>query len=345
MPVDKNVREGNQILLRNVSNESVKMQRSSSSSENRSTNESSTFTANQKEQSPSQSNRVMASMNMNKKSRESLNETKTSDNESKSFAPINNLSKEHAMKNKSKTEKELQKKVSKPALPQFNQENPPSLSPPEQKDRPNPTTPTHRHPGSSGNNVKTTEESKSSSSIRKKVKNPTKPTTNITSQEFSHQKSPKSPTRPAKLPASLTSHTASSSSKTFKNTTSTTQQQSVKQKSTVAVPPSRSHSRISTASNFASVPKSSKHRSTAGQPHQGGPVKKPSKQSLTTNEAITVDSDFLARMMRPTTSSASKAAERVAPTLKEVKSNSRPSTNNKARDGLAKLERRNVVIG
>lgn len=110
---------------------------------------------------------------------------------------------------------------------------------------------------------------------------------------------PRSPTRPVKLPPSLTAHTASSGSKLANAPPVASRQTSSRASGTI---PSSA-----TQSRSPSVSKSS------GRPSLGPPPatlkKQPSRQSLPTQNAPAPDS-FLARMMRPTTSSAAKTLDK-----------------------------------
>ena len=158
---------------------------------------------------------------------------------------------------------------------------------------------------------------------------------------------PRSPTRPIKLPASLTAHTASSGSKSAAALTlSTSSRRSTSRASgnsqtanQLQTQPtlSRSPSRVSTAT----APKPSTRRPSTlhkahSRPSLGPPPsnlkKKPSRQSLP--PSAPADEGFLTRMMRPTTSSASKTAEKVTTPPKRPQSVKRPVT----RDGPPRYE-------
>ncbi|KAG0645712.1 hypothetical protein D0Z07_8789 [Hyphodiscus hymeniophilus] len=153
---------------------------------------------------------------------------------------------------------------------------------------------------------------------------------------------PRSPTRPVKLPASLTAHTASSGSKGGAAPAATSRQSlSRASGNSQATNPlqtqltlSRSPSRVSVATAPKSLTRKPSTLSRApSRPSLGPPPsqlkKQPSRQSL---PPAPTDEGFLARMMRPTTSSASKTAEKTPP--KRAQSVKRPVT----RDGPSKTE-------
>ncbi|KAL2021646.1 hypothetical protein VTK56DRAFT_6999 [Thermocarpiscus australiensis] len=123
---------------------------------------------------------------------------------------------------------------------------------------------------------------------------------------------PKSPTRPIKLPPSLTTHTASSGSKV------NAPRQSLSRASgsiNPADPHGRAPSRTSattagTASKKPDATKGLKRQSSTinrPRPSLGLPPKQPTKDHPPVKKEKVVDEGFLARMMRPTQSSASKA--------------------------------------
>lgn len=126
---------------------------------------------------------------------------------------------------------------------------------------------------------------------------------------------PRSPTRPMKLPASLTAHTASSGSKFASSTTTL---------------PVRSQSRASAASSTTKTLQrkpSTLNKATSGRPSLGPPpVRDAKKETPRTSLPASGGDDFLARMMRPTASSASKTAKaeaeappkKVLPKVKQV---------------------------
>ncbi len=158
---------------------------------------------------------------------------------------------------------------------------------------------------------------------------------------------PKSPTRPVKLPASLTAHTASSGSKTATTTPPAAVRQSLSRASGNSQPIntiqarhalSRSPSRTSATGTATSAVtrKPSTLKMASSRPSLGPPPTalkmQNSRQSLP-HPAVPADEGFLARMMRPTTSSSSKTAEK-SPTSppKRADSVKRPAT----RDGPPK---------
>jgi hypothetical protein len=159
---------------------------------------------------------------------------------------------------------------------------------------------------------------------------------------------PRSPTRPIKLPASLTAHTASSGSKTATAPPQTTagrrslSRASGNSQPTNPLPTHPTLSRSPSRASTATAPKSMLNRKpstlnkTHSRPSLGPPPsqlkKQPSRQSLP--QSTPADEGFLARMMRPTTSSASKTAEKVTTPPKRAPSVKRPVT----RDGPPKNE-------
>jgi hypothetical protein len=140
---------------------------------------------------------------------------------------------------------------------------------------------------------------------------------------------PRSPTRPVKLPASLTAHTASSGSKLA--AAPPTGRQSLSRASG-SFPGSSSEAKARSRSpSHASMPAPTESSSTSGKPSTAnkptsrpslGPAptslkKQPSRPSLPAQIAPGGDS-FLSRMMRPTTSSASKTADKPEVTLPKM---------------------------
>ena len=133
---------------------------------------------------------------------------------------------------------------------------------------------------------------------------------------------PRSPTRPVKLPASLMAHTASSGSKTATavpalrrslsrangNSPSTNSLQA--HSGAVRSPSRNSNASTSKTSTVTRRPSTLNKTSTSGRPSLGPPPaslkKQTSRQSL--SKSVPADDSFLNRMMRPTTSSASKTA-------------------------------------
>jgi hypothetical protein len=149
----------------------------------------------------------------------------------------------------------------------------------------------------------------------------------------------KSPTRPIKLPASLTAHTASSGSKTATAPPPSSTRQSLSRSSGNIQPTnslqahhaaSRSPSRGSTTAKPALTRKPSTLKPGHSRPSLGPPPaalkKETSRQSLS-QQTAPADEGFLARMMRPTTASASKTAEKPPLTPpKRTQSVKRPAT-------------------
>ncbi|KAL2129261.1 hypothetical protein VTI74DRAFT_7998 [Chaetomium olivicolor] len=123
---------------------------------------------------------------------------------------------------------------------------------------------------------------------------------------------PKSPTRPVKLPPSLTTHTASSGSKV-----NASRQSLSRASGATGDAHGRPASRASTVGSATHKPAPAKtlrrQNSTINRPRPslGPPPKQPAKDHPPTKKEKEVDQGFLARMMRPTQSSASKATEKV----------------------------------
>jgi hypothetical protein len=148
-----------------------------------------------------------------------------------------------------------------------------------------------------------------------------KPTHTSPSTGF-HKPKPKSPTRPAKLPASMTAPTASSLSKVA--TAAAPSRESIVP-TAKTVSRSRSHATLSQKQELHH--KSSKlesDRPAIGRPSTSSLKKQPSQQSLP-KQTAPADESFLARMMRPTTSSASKTTEKII-TPPRTKAHTRPTT-------------------
>ncbi|CAG8951108.1 hypothetical protein HYFRA_00006506 [Hymenoscyphus fraxineus] len=132
---------------------------------------------------------------------------------------------------------------------------------------------------------------------------------------------PKSPTRPVKLPASLTAHTASSGSKTAASPPRRSLSRASGSSHTNALhapaaarSPVRSPSRVSTTSSAGRKPSTTRQggtRPSTGPPPAQAIKKKTSRASLAQQPAP-ADESFLARMMRPTTASQGKTAEKPA---------------------------------
>ncbi|KAI1423198.1 hypothetical protein F5Y12DRAFT_716559 [Xylaria sp. FL1777] len=134
---------------------------------------------------------------------------------------------------------------------------------------------------------------------------------------------PKSPTRPIKLPSSLTTHTASSAQKLGTGNTAPAPRRSLSRASGnaqhLAVNPTthRSPSRNSVSTIATTTTKTLKHKpSNVGRsrPSLGPPPRQETKEQPTTKRESQVDEGFLARMMRPTQSSAKKTSEKTAVT-------------------------------
>lgn len=137
-----------------------------------------------------------------------------------------------------------------------------------------------------------------------------------------HKPKPKSPTIPAKLPASMTAPTASSLSKV--STAAVSSRQSLAP-STKTVSRSPSHASLSQKQELRWI--SSKidgDRPALGKPTASTLKKQPSRQSLP-KQTAPADESFLTRMMRPTTSSASKTTEKIV-TPPRAKPSTRPTT-------------------
>ncbi|KAK4245061.1 hypothetical protein C7999DRAFT_34589 [Corynascus novoguineensis] len=153
----------------------------------------------------------------------------------------------------------------------------------------------------------------------------------------------KSPTRPVKLPPSLTTHTASSGSKV------NVPRQSLSRASgtnlpadTHGRPASRaSASTAGSGSNKAAPTKGLRRQSSTisrPRPSLGPPPKQPAKDHPPVKKEKEVDQGFLARMMRPTASSASKAAGKVhtSPPRKAAAAPKKTATVKPARRAVSK---------
>jgi hypothetical protein len=137
-----------------------------------------------------------------------------------------------------------------------------------------------------------------------------------------HKPKPKSPTRPAKLPSSMTAPTASSLSKVSAAAVSSRQSLAP---ATKTVSRSPSHASLSQKQELRRKPsKLDGDRPALGKPSTSTLKKQASRQSLPKQTAPT-DESFLARMMRPTTSSASKTTEKIV-TPPRAKTTTRPTT-------------------
>ncbi|KAL2199397.1 hypothetical protein P885DRAFT_58782 [Corynascus similis CBS 632.67] len=153
----------------------------------------------------------------------------------------------------------------------------------------------------------------------------------------------KSPTRPVKLPPSLTTHTASSGSKV------NVPRQSLSRASgtnlpadTHGRPASRaSASTAGSGSNKAAPTKGLRRQSSTinrPRPSLGPPPKQPAKDHPPVKKEKEIDQGFLARMMRPTASSASKAAGKVhtSPPRKAAAAPKKTATVKPARKAVSK---------
>ncbi|TGJ85711.1 hypothetical protein E0Z10_g3026 [Xylaria hypoxylon] len=133
---------------------------------------------------------------------------------------------------------------------------------------------------------------------------------------------PKSPTRPVKLPSSLTTHTAASAQKHGSGNTAPAPRQSLSRASgnaqhlsanpTTHRSPSR-NSVSTTGTTTATTTKTLKHKPSSvgrSRPSLGPPPKQENKNQPAAKREGHVDESFLARMMRPTQSSAKKTSEK-----------------------------------
>ncbi|KAJ8124885.1 hypothetical protein O1611_g8755 [Lasiodiplodia mahajangana] len=136
---------------------------------------------------------------------------------------------------------------------------------------------------------------------------------------------PKSPTRPVKLPSSLTTHTASSAQKHGNSNAAPTGRQSLSRASgnlhNLSVNPTthRSPSRNSVSTIGTTTTKTLKHKPSSAnvgrsRPSLGPPPKPVAKDHVPAKRESQVDESFLARMMRPTESSAKKTSEKAPAT-------------------------------
>ncbi|KAI1149041.1 hypothetical protein F4825DRAFT_67737 [Nemania diffusa] len=131
---------------------------------------------------------------------------------------------------------------------------------------------------------------------------------------------PKSPTRPVKLPSSLTTHTSSSAQKLGNANAAPVTRQSLSRASGnlhhLAVNPTthRSPSRNSVSTVGTATTKTLKHKPSSANVGRSrpslGPPPKPTKDQVPAKRESQVDETFLARMMRPTESSAKKTSEK-----------------------------------
>ncbi|KAG5928908.1 hypothetical protein E4U42_007702 [Claviceps africana] len=126
-----------------------------------------------------------------------------------------------------------------------------------------------------------------------------------TSTNLEHK--PKSVTEPVRLPSSLIAPTASSASKVHDSQSSHQTRPGTKS-STSASLPSSTKSGSSTLSSHTVT----QRRASSSRPSLGPPPKKPLPPAATSKKLSNVDESFLARLTRPTRSSASKSADKVS---------------------------------
>ncbi|EFX05797.1 hypothetical protein CMQ_3866 [Grosmannia clavigera kw1407] len=126
---------------------------------------------------------------------------------------------------------------------------------------------------------------------------------------------PRSPTRPVQLPAGLVTHTAASATKA--NVTRQTQSRQAGSYDSTHQPSARASSRASIATVATTATKTTqrglrRQNSTISRsrPSLGPPPKQPARDHSALKKEKDVDESFLARMMRPTQSSASKTADK-----------------------------------
>lgn len=150
---------------------------------------------------------------------------------------------------------------------------------------------------------------------------------------------PKSPTRPVKLPASLTTHTASSSSKTSRTSPSISNHQTLRRVSSNFQPITSSQRRMSIASNISLMPKAQIKKKPSNI-HLSESGKKLSVQS-TAPESATTKLSFLDRMTRPTASTSSKIIEK-STTINKKSSNTRPTAINGTKNLSSKKDTQKI---
>ncbi|KAI1127434.1 hypothetical protein F5Y10DRAFT_242753 [Nemania abortiva] len=161
---------------------------------------------------------------------------------------------------------------------------------------------------------------------------------------------PKSPTRPVKLPTSLTTHTASSAQKLGNGSAAPSTRQSLSRASgnlhNLSNPAAhRSPSRNSVSTVGTTATKTLKHKPSnanvgRSRPSLGPPPKPAAKEQIPKRESQ-VDESFLARMMRPTESSAKKTSAPVTPPRKRSAPVKKPD--NKEVKNVNKLENKLVA--
>ncbi|KAH6853940.1 hypothetical protein B0I37DRAFT_19149 [Chaetomium sp. MPI-CAGE-AT-0009] len=126
----------------------------------------------------------------------------------------------------------------------------------------------------------------------------------------------KSPTRPVKLPPGLTTHTASSGSKVNASRQSLSRASGSIAPNDHGRPASRTSASTSGSGSNKGVPVRGLRRQSSTinrpRPSLGPPPKQPAKDHPPVKKEKEIDQGFLARMMRPTAASASKATTKVA---------------------------------
>ncbi|GAP92137.1 hypothetical protein SAMD00023353_7700470 [Rosellinia necatrix] len=150
---------------------------------------------------------------------------------------------------------------------------------------------------------------------------------------------PKSPTRPIKLPASLTTHTTASAQKHGNGNAVPAPRRSLSRASgnaqhlSVSPATHRAPSQNSILPAVTTAAKTLKHRPSnanmvRSRPSLGPPPKQGAKEQPAAKKESQVDESFLARMTRPTQSSAKKTSEKapVTPPRKQIVPTKRPDT-------------------
>ncbi|OAA55034.1 hypothetical protein SPI_08538 [Niveomyces insectorum RCEF 264] len=128
---------------------------------------------------------------------------------------------------------------------------------------------------------------------------------------------PKSPTRPVQLPPGLTTHTASSATKMNVPRQSLSRQSGnfhLAHQPVVRSPSRASISTVGTTTTTTGERRLRRQNSALNRPRPsiGPPPKLPARDHPVTKKEKEVDQSFLARMMRPTQSSASKTADKTS---------------------------------
>lgn len=155
----------------------------------------------------------------------------------------------------------------------------------------------------------------------------------------------KSPTRPAKIPSSILAPTASSGSKTGGSAPpprrSLSREPTNTRTSAAANRPASRTSGVSPAANAAPAKTLKRQASTINRarPSLGLPPKPQAKDHPPTRKEAPVDEGFLARMMRPTQSSAQKAADKVPVTPPRNKVATSAAKKPVAKDGEANAKK------